>query len=49
MGPPHLGTDAIASGPPILQPLYDVLKLWQKQNIVVQRSQTFTSDSSCCW
>jgi formate hydrogenlyase subunit 4 len=26
-------------GPPILQPLYDVLKLWQKQNIVVQRSQ----------
>jgi ech hydrogenase subunit B len=28
-------------GPPILQPLYDVLKLWQKQNIVVQRSQNF--------
>jgi formate hydrogenlyase subunit 4 len=26
-------------GPPILQPLYDVLKLWQKQNVVVQRSQ----------
>jgi len=26
-------------GPPILQPLYDVLKLWQKQNIAVQRSQ----------
>jgi ech hydrogenase subunit B len=26
-------------GPPILQPLYDVQKLWQKQNIVVQRSQ----------
>ena len=26
-------------GPPILQPLYDVLKLWQKQNIVVHRSQ----------
>jgi len=26
-------------GPPILQPLYDVQKLWQKQNIAVQRSQ----------
>ena len=26
-------------GPPILQPLYDVLKLCQKQNIVVHRSQ----------
>ena len=26
-------------GPPILQPLYDVLKLWQKQNIAVHRSQ----------
>ena len=26
-------------GPPILQPLYDVLKLWEKQNVVVQRSQ----------
>ncbi|HEY5915146.1 MAG TPA: complex I subunit 1 family protein [Verrucomicrobiae bacterium] len=28
-------------GPPILQPLYDVLKLWQKENIVVRRSQNF--------
>ena len=28
-------------GPPILQPLYDVQKLWQKQNIVVRRSQNF--------
>lgn len=26
-------------GPPILQPLYDVLKLWQKENIVVRKSQ----------
>jgi formate hydrogenlyase subunit 4 len=26
-------------GPPILQPLYDVLKLWQKDNIVVRKSQ----------
>jgi formate hydrogenlyase subunit 4 len=26
-------------GPPILQPFYDVLKLWQKENIVVHRSQ----------
>ncbi len=26
-------------GPPILQPLYDVQKLWQKENIVVRRSQ----------
>lgn len=26
-------------GPPILQPFYDALKLWRKQNIVVQRSQ----------
>ena len=26
-------------GPPILQPLYDVQKLWQKQSVVVQRSQ----------
>jgi formate hydrogenlyase subunit 4 len=28
-------------GPPILQPFYDVRKLWQKQNIVVRRSQNF--------
>ena len=28
-------------GPPILQPLYDVLKLWQKENVVVRRSQNF--------
>src|SRR5512136_2459625 len=28
-------------GPPILQPLYDVLKLWQKESIVVRRSQNF--------
>jgi ech hydrogenase subunit B len=28
-------------GPPILQPLYDVQKLWRKQNIVVRRSQNF--------
>ena len=26
-------------GPPILQPLYDVQKLWLKENIVVRRSQ----------
>jgi ech hydrogenase subunit B len=28
-------------GPPILQPFYDVLKLLQKENIVVRRSQNF--------
>ncbi|HWH67770.1 MAG TPA: complex I subunit 1 family protein [Candidatus Sulfotelmatobacter sp.] len=28
-------------GPPILQPFYDVLKLWQKESIVVRRSQNF--------
>ena len=28
-------------GPPILQPFYDVLKLWQKENVVVRRSQNF--------
>src|SRR5512144_2050990 len=28
-------------GPPILQPFYDVAKLWQKENIVVRRSQNF--------
>jgi ech hydrogenase subunit B len=26
-------------GPPILQPFYDVLKLWQKQNLVTRRTQ----------
>ena len=28
-------------GPPILQPFYDVLKLWHKENLVVRRSQNF--------
>ena len=28
-------------GPPILQPFYDVAKLWQKESIVVRRSQNF--------
>jgi ech hydrogenase subunit B len=28
-------------GPPLLQPFYDVLKLWQKETIVVRRSQNF--------
>jgi ech hydrogenase subunit B len=28
-------------GPPILQPFYDVLKLFRKENIVVRRSQNF--------
>ena len=28
-------------GPPIFQPFYDVRKLWQKQSIVVRRSQNF--------
>jgi formate hydrogenlyase subunit 4 len=28
-------------GPPILQPFYDVLKLFEKENIVVERSQSF--------
>jgi len=26
-------------GPPVLQPFYDVLKLWQKERLVVRRSQ----------
>ena len=28
-------------GPPLLQPFYDVLKLWQKENVVVRRSQNY--------
>jgi ech hydrogenase subunit B len=28
-------------GPPILQAFYDVIKLWNKENIVVRRSQNF--------
>jgi formate hydrogenlyase subunit 4 len=28
-------------GPPLLQPFHDVAKLWQKENIVVRRSQNF--------
>ena len=28
-------------GPPILQPFFDVLKLWQKENVVVRRSQNY--------
>ncbi|WP_026507712.1 respiratory chain complex I subunit 1 family protein [Butyrivibrio sp. MC2013] len=28
-------------GPPILQPIYDVIKLWKKQVIVVEKSQNF--------
>lgn len=28
-------------GPPVLQPFYDVVKLFQKENIVVRRSQNF--------
>lgn len=28
-------------GPPVFQPFYDVLKLWQKESIVVRRSQNF--------
>ncbi len=28
-------------GPPLLQPFYDVLKLWRKQNIAVNQHQTF--------
>jgi formate hydrogenlyase subunit 4 len=28
-------------GPPIFQPFYDVMKLWQKENIVVQPRQNF--------
>ena len=28
-------------GPPVLQPFYDVIKLWHKENIVVRRSQNF--------
>ena len=28
-------------GPPIRQPFYDVMKLWDKQNFVVRRSQNF--------
>jgi ech hydrogenase subunit B len=28
-------------GPPVVQPFYDVIKLWRKENIVVRRSQSF--------
>jgi formate hydrogenlyase subunit 4 len=28
-------------GPPLLQPFYDVIKLWNKETIVVRRSQNF--------
>ncbi len=28
-------------GPPVLQAFYDVLKLWEKENLVVRRSQNF--------
>jgi ech hydrogenase subunit B len=28
-------------GPPLLQPFYDVWKLWRKENIVVRRSQNY--------
>jgi formate hydrogenlyase subunit 4 len=28
-------------GPPILQPFYDVFKLWRKENVVVRRSQNY--------
>lgn len=28
-------------GPPLIQPFYDVMKLWRKENIVVRRSQNF--------
>jgi formate hydrogenlyase subunit 4 len=28
-------------GPPIFQPFYDVIKLWQKENVVVRRSQNY--------
>ncbi len=28
-------------GPPVVQPFYDVAKLWRKENIVVRRSQSF--------
>jgi ech hydrogenase subunit B len=28
-------------GPPIRQPFYDVFKLWQKENVVVRRSQNY--------
>jgi len=28
-------------GPPIFQPFYDVMKLWEKQSLVVRRSQNF--------
>lgn len=28
-------------GPPVVQPFYDVVKLWRKESIVVRRSQSF--------
>jgi len=43
-----VGVDRIVSarmqsrqGPPLWQPFYDVWKLWQKENIVVRRSQNY--------
>ncbi len=34
-------------GPPLLQPFYDVIKLFAKQTVVVERSQTFLLLSYC--
>ena len=34
-------------GPPLLQPFYDVAKLWNKQMIVVNKAQTFLLLSYC--
>lgn len=28
-------------GPPVIQPFWDVMKLWRKENVVVRRSQNF--------
>jgi len=41
LGPPDFGAHAVAARPPIRQPFYDVMKLWDKQSFVARRSQNF--------
>ena len=35
-------------GPPVLQPFYDVLKLFEKEKITVNKVQDFYVHASCC-
>lgn len=47
MDPEDFRPDAGRIGPPLLQPFYDVAKLWNKQMIVVNKAQTFLLLSYC--